>query len=97
MGGSYTADEQAAAAIAGAIGDDKDDIKIGAVTKTTSSTTASVVHGLTSTPDFILFSMRGATAINGSLVATANTTAVTFTLGSATGSWTVDYILGYTA
>jgi len=97
MGGSYTADEQAAAKLAGAIADSPSQLKAGSVTKTTSATTAVVTHGLTGTPDFILFSVRGATAILNSTLATANTTAITFTNATATGTWTVDYISGVTA
>ncbi len=93
MGGSYTADEQAAAALAGAIADDKDDLKAGRVTKTTSSTTALVTHGLTGTPDFIVFSWTK----GGTVTQTVNTTTITFTRGTAATSWSVSYIAGYTA
>ena len=96
MAGSYTQDEQSAAYIAGAIGDDTDNIKVGKVTKTTSATTAIVTHGFDGTPDFILYGLVGADAAV-TLSQSANSTSVTFTRGTAAASWSVSYILGYTA
>lgn len=99
MGGSYTADEQAAAKLAGAIADSPDELKVGVVTKTTSSTTAVVTHGLSGTPDFVIASLQtnaGATPLNAP-AQTANSTSVTFTISTAQTTWSVAYIMGYTA
>lgn len=96
MGGSYTADEQAAAVIAGGIADGPTKVKAGTVTasSTTAATTSAVTHGLGSTPDFVL-----ATIDNGdakSLAWAANTTTLTFTFTSSTSAL-ISYIAGYTA
>jgi hypothetical protein len=99
MGGSYTADEQTAAKLAGAIADDPDEIKIGVVTKATSSTTAVVTHGLSGAPDFVLCNVMGdagATPLNQPAL-TINSTSVTFTISTAQTAWSVAYIMGYTA
>lgn len=96
MGGSYTADEQNAAAIAAGIADDADNLAVGKVTKTTSATTAVVTHGFDGTPDFIIYGLVGANS-GVTLTHSANTTSVTFTRGTAAASWSVSYILGYTA
>lgn len=93
MAGSYTADEQAAAKLAGAIADDPDELIAGAVTKTTSSTTTVVTHGLTSTPDFIIATAEKSFGVK----STANTTSITFTVATAATSNTICYIAGYTA
>ena len=96
---SFTADEQSAAKIAGAIGDDPDEIKVGIATKATSSTTVVVTHGLSGTPDFVIASLQtnaGATPLNAP-AQTANTTSVTFTISTAQTTWSVAYIMGYTA
>lgn len=99
MPGSYTADEQSAAKLAGAIADDPDELKVGVVTKTTSSTTAVVTHGLSGTPDFVIASLQtdaGTTPLNAP-AQTANSTSVTFTISTAQATWSVAYIMGYTA
>ncbi len=99
MPSGYTNDEQSAAKIAGAIGDTPDQIKVGVVTKTTSSTTAIVTHGLTGTPDFVIASLQtdaGATPLLAP-AQTANGTSVTFTIATAQTTWTVAYIMGVTA
>ena len=92
----YTAGAQTAKTLAEAIAD-FGEIKVGAVTKTTSSTTAVVTHGLSSTPDFVL----AAISANGGNILTpavsSNTTSITFTLNTAQATWTVSYIAGYTA
>jgi len=96
MPGGYTADEQTAAKIAGTIADTPSLSKSGTATSTTTAAaTVVVTHGLASTPDFVLASMNK-TALNG-LAYSANTTSITFTRATATTSWTVSYIAGYTA
>lgn len=94
---SYLADQQAAAKIAGAIGDDMDEIVVGTVTKATSSTTAVVTHGLSGTPDFILASFAGSAGNVLAVAPSANSTSVTFTINTAQTTWSVSYIIGYTA
>lgn len=99
MAGSYTAGEQNAAKVFDAIADNPDEIKVGVVTKATSSTTAVVTHGLSGAPDFVLSQIMGdagATPLNNPAL-TINTTSVTFTISTAQTAWSVSYILGYTA
>ena len=91
MGGSYTADEQSAAKIAAGIADDPDELKVGIVVLSTTSGT--VTHSFTSTPDFILATAEKSFGVKG----TANTTALTFTVATAATGNTVSYIAGYTA
>ncbi len=97
MGGSYTADEQTAAKLAGAIADKPTDLVAGRTTissTTTAITTAAVTHGLGGTPDFCLAQVSKADA---SAVAwAADGTTLTFTITSVTGA-SVSYIAGYTA
>lgn len=97
MPGSYTADEQAAATLAGLIADGPTEITAGTVTKSTSSTTAVVTHGLSGTPDFILCSFASQAGNWLSIDPTANSTSVTFTINTAATTWSVSYVLGYTA
>lgn len=95
MGGSYTADEQAAAKLAGLIADSPTKITAGVAASTSTATSVVVVtHGLGSTPDFVLAQKSKADA---SAVAwTATSTAITFTVTSVT-SYTISYIAGYIA
>lgn len=99
MPGGYTADEQSASKLMGAICDDPDELKVGVVTKATSSTTAVVTHGLGGTPDFIMATLQGnaGTTLTSNPAPTANSTSVTFTIATAQTTWSVAYILGYTA
>ena len=96
MGGSYTADEQSAAVLAGLIADGPTKLTAGTVTasSTTAATTSAVTHGLASTPDFVLASIDNGDAK--SLAWAANTTTVTFTFTSSTSAG-ISYIIGYTA
>lgn len=96
---AYTAGVQNAAKVFDAIADGPDEIKVGVVTKTTSSTTAVVTHGLSGAPDFVLSQIMGdagATPLNNPAL-TINTTSVTFTISTAQTAWSVAYIFGYTA
>lgn len=93
MPGSYTADEQSAASIAGGIADDPTNILAGRATKTTSSTTVVVAHSMDAAPDFILASATKSFGVKG----TANTTSITFTVATAVTSNVISYIAGYTA
>ena len=98
MAGGYTKGEQTAAGIFDAIAD-YSEWKVGTVTKTTSSTTAVVTHGLSGAPDFVLSQIMGdagATPLNNPAL-TINSTSVTFTISTAQTTWSVSYILGYTA
>jgi hypothetical protein len=96
MGGSYTADEQAAAVLAGGIADGPTKLTAGTVTasSTTAATTSAVTHGLGSTPDFVLGTIDNGDAK--SLAWAANTTTLTFTFTSSTSAL-ISYIAGYTA
>jgi hypothetical protein len=97
MAGSYTADEQAAAVFAGGIADGPTSIKAGNTTvqsTTTASTTASVTHGLSGTPDFCIAQSNKADVA--AVAWSANSTTLTFTVTSATG-FIISYIAGYTA
>ena len=92
MAGGYTKGEQTAAGIFDAIAD-YSEWKVGVVTKTTSSTTAVVTHGLSGAPDFVLSQIMGdggSTPLNNPAL-TINTTSVTFgcCVGNATGSVTL--------
>lgn len=93
----YTAGEQGAAKIADAIGDGPSQIAAGVVTKATSSTTAVVTHGLTGTPDFVLFTIQSDASNKAGIVYAANGTSVTFTKTTAETAWSVAYIAGVTA
>lgn len=92
MGGSYTADEQAAAVIAGGIADGPTKIKAGTSAMASSAVTSTVTHGLGATPDFVLLS-RGA----GATTWASNSTTLTFTRAATTAASVVSYIIGYTA
>ena len=96
MGGSYTADEQTAAKLAGLIADAPGKLTAGTVTasSTTAATTSAVTHGLVTTPDFVLGTIDNGDAK--SLAWAANTTTVTFTFTSSTSAL-ISYIIGYTA
>ena len=96
MAGSYTADEQSAAKLAGLIADTPSKITAGITTITstvTSVTTTAVTHGLGSTPDFCLAQVSKADAAAPAW--SADGTTLTFTITSVTGV-TVSYIAGYT-
>ena len=92
MGGSYTADEQAAAVIAGGIADGPTDIKVGTSAMAASAVTSTVAHGLTSTPDFVLLSREA-----GATTWASDSTTLTFTRAASTAASVVSYIIGYTA
>ena len=96
MGGSYTADEQTAAKLAGLIADSPTKLTAGIDTSssTTAATTAAVTHGLGSTPDFVLATINNGDAK--SLAWTANTTTLTFTFTSSTSA-IISYVAAYTA
>ena len=97
MAGSYTADEQGAAALLSEFTttSGSKNFILGAKTKTTSSTTLVVAHGLGATPTFCLFSnyQTGALATT-QPVMTLNTTSITFTLATAQATWTISYFAG---
>ena len=95
MGGSYTADEQSAAKIAGLIADSPTKITAGVAASTGTATTGvAVTHGLGSTPDFCL--VQSSKADVAAPAWSADTTTLTFAVTSAT-SFTISYIAGYTA
>ncbi len=97
MGGSYTADEQTAAKLAGAIADKPTDLVAGVTTitsTTTAVTTTTVTHGLSAAPDFVLAQLSKADVA--AVAWGADGTTLTFTVTSVTGI-TVSYIAGYTA
>lgn len=95
MGGSYTADEQSAAKLAGLIADSPTKITAGVAASTsTATTTVAVTHGLGSTPDFCL--AQSSKADVAAPAWSSNATTLTFTVTSAT-SYTISYIVGYTA
>jgi hypothetical protein len=95
MGGSYTADEQAAAKLAGLIADGPTKLTAGTASSTgTETTDAIVAHGLGSTPDWVIGQRDKADVIG--LSWSANTTNITF-VGTTETTWTVSYIAGYSA
>jgi hypothetical protein len=97
MPGSYTADEQSAAKLAGAIADKPGDLIAGNSTTqstTTATTTAAVTHGLSGTPDFCI--AQSSKADVAAPAWSADSTTLTFTVTSATGFY-ISYIAGYTA
>ena len=97
MPGSYTADEQTAAKLAGLIADKPGYITAGvsaAQSTTTATTTAVITHGLGVTPDFCL--AQSSKADVAAPAWSANTTSLTITVTSATG-FKISYITGYTA
>ena len=99
MGGSYTADEQSAATLAGLIADGPTKITAGvtaAQSATTATTTALVTHGLGSTPDFVLAQSSKADVAAVAWAENATTGVITFTVTSAT-AFSISYIAGYTA
>jgi hypothetical protein len=95
MGGSYTADEQAAAKLAGLIADSPTKLTAGVAASTGTATTGvDVVHGLGSTPDFCI--AQSSKADVAAVAWSSNTTTLSFAVTSAT-SFTISYIAGYTA
>ena len=95
MGGSYTADEQSAAKLAGLLADAPGKITAGVAASTaTATTTVAVTHGLGSTPDFGL--AQSSKADIAAVAWSSDATTLTFTVTSAT-SFTISYITGYTA
>ncbi|RLC56607.1 MAG: hypothetical protein DRI30_05580 [Chloroflexi bacterium] len=99
MGGSYTADEQTSSVLAGLIADGPTKITAGVIaaqSSTTATTTALVTHGLGNTPDFVLAQLEPNLDGVLSWAENATTGVVTFTVTSGT-SFTVTYIMGYTA
>ncbi len=96
MAGVNTADVNTAATLAGLIADDTGELAAGVATKVTSQTTLVIAHSFTAAPDFIMITpILKANAVQISPV--ANTTSVTLTRTTTTSSWSVAYILGYTA
>ena len=88
MPSPYTKDVQNAAKIGDAF--DYGDMKVGSVAfAAATSSTATVTHGLTGTPDWII--ANG--SIASPLTLTANSTSVSF-VRSATGAETVYYMIG---
>jgi len=97
MAGSYTADEQSAAKLMAGIADGPTKVTSGVAASTsTATTTVAVTHGLGSTPDFCLAQSSKADVAAVAWAENATTGVVTFTVTSAT-SFTISYILGYTA
>lgn len=70
---------------------------VGSKTKTTSATTLVITHGLTGAPDFVLLSEPWNKATAATHTVVVNSTSVTVTLTTAQATWSVSYILGYTA
>ena len=94
--GVNLADVNTASTLAGLIADDTGEMLAGTATKVTSQTTLVIAHSFAAAPDFIMVSpVLKQSAVPASIV--ANTTSVTFTRTTATSSWTISYILGYTA
>ena len=86
--GPYTKGAQNAATIGDAF--DYGDLKVGSVAwANAASSTATVAHGLTGTPDWILANESGGDAVS----ITANTTNVVF-VRTATGAGTIYYLIG---
>ncbi len=89
-------DVNTASTLAGLIADDTGELLAGTATKVTNATTLVVAHSFAAAPDFILSGGILKDAANG-LSVTANTTSVTWTRVTTTSSWSLSYILGYTA
>ena len=97
MAGSYTADEQSAAKLAGLLADEPTKLTAGitaAQSTTTATTTAVITHGLGVAPNFCIAQNDIADAIAPSW--SADTTDLTITVTSGTG-FIISYIAGYTA
>jgi hypothetical protein len=89
-------DVNTAATLAGLIADDTGELAAGTATKVTDATTLVIAHSFAAAPDFIMITpILKANAAGISPV--ANTTSVTLTRTTSTSSWSVSYILGYTA
>jgi hypothetical protein len=88
-------DVDSAAKLAGVIADNDAELAAGMATKVTSQTTLVIAHSFTAAPDFLLVVpvLKGGNLWN----VAANTTAVTVTRTTATSSWSVAYVIGYTA
>jgi hypothetical protein len=95
MASPYTDGALAAAAIGAAIGDNGAEVKAGMATKTASETTLVITHSFTAAPDFYL----AVPVTNTGTVANVavNTTQMTITRTTAAATWTVAYVMGYTA
>ena len=96
MASIYAEDELGATKVAGLIGDGAANVSAGIGIMTTNQTTLVIAHSFAGAPDFLLFSSilkPEATQI----AVTSNTTAVTFTRNTAATSWSVCFVIGYTA
>jgi hypothetical protein len=89
-------DVNTAATLAGLIADDTGEMLAGTATKVADSTTIVVAHSFAAAPDFILSSGILKDAAN-KLSVVSNTTSVTWTRLTTTTSWSISYIIGYTA
>jgi hypothetical protein len=89
-------DVNTAATLAGLIADDTGEMSAGTATKVTASTTIKVVHAFTAAPDFILAGGILKDPANG-LSVTSAATSVIWTRITSTSSWSISYIIGYTA
>ncbi len=96
MASVYAEDELTAAALAGSIADNPGEMLAGTGIKTTDSTTIVVAHSFAAAPDFVLFSSILKPEAE-QIPFVANTTSVTWTRDTTATSWTLSYIIGYTA
>ncbi len=96
MASVYAEDELAAAQLAGSIGDGPTEQEAGTATKVASATTLVITHSFTAAPDFVMITpLLKASVVPAAIVVT--TTHVAMTRTTATSSWSVSYIIGYTA
>ena len=89
-------DVNTASTLAGLIADDTGEMLAGTAIKAADNTTIVIAHSFAAAPNFILITPilkreSGAGAI------VANTTSVTYTRNTTATSWSLSYILGYTA
>ncbi len=94
--GVNAADVNTAATLFGLIADDTGEFLAGTATKITDNSTLIVTHSFAAAPDFILTGGILKDPANG-LSVTSGTTNVIWTRATATTSWSISYILGYTA
>jgi hypothetical protein len=96
MASPYTDASRSADALGEAIAD-FNSLKVGIVSKVTSSTTIVVTHTLAGAPDFMMVTPLAVATTSSIASVVATTTHVTITLSTASDTVSFQYIFGYTA
>ncbi len=95
--GVNVTDVNTASTFAGLIADDTGELLVGVQAKATNSTTIVIAHSFAAAPDFVMITPILKLLDSEPVTIVANTTSVTYTKNTTATSWSVAYILGYTA